>query len=629
MASAQTCPFHSYVRANSLAEPRAYRERSFFVLPGLLSEREVDALAARVDNYVVSSEQEPATTLLRARPFGDRSGGWYASDFPSDARLRPLFDAVNTKRRLNDALGAVWGGGHRALARRDLYVDYSIGWHNDWPGRAATATHALTGAWQRKGGKLPSAWMRALRPKAGDSFASQAHYQDDPEYGIATVAVYLQDHRDDDDALTLIPRAKNIGGSTKCCKTMPTAAEERKLGAVTLRVCKGDVVVFDSRVMHRGVPPPAENEPDRRRNRELNASAPHRTLFTLNYGRRHSLYSEIYDEFFAERNALFNERCLCGGAISELRSNASRQKVAWAEQHSWSTDKCGADHASLSWSRWAERRQPDASLQHSLATRPAPPPSYVPEIPMGHAAGLVVLVVGASSGVGLEAATALAAAGAKVHVTVRDASASGELCRAGVTAHSLDVRDDAQAAALARELSAKGVVLDVLLHVAGTNRGSYAEQHATNARAPFAVADALLPAMTAARGGGGGRRPRACIVTSIFGTERQREARRCDATARGASTGLCAYIQTKLEANQRFKTWEPAWRQRGVTAVALHPGWVATQMTGFRGDISAGEAGRGIASVCTGASRRQSGQWFDWRGRALDWNSALDYYTKP
>ena len=353
---------------------------------------------------------------------------------------------------MNDALGAVWSGGHRALARRDLYVDYSIGWHNDWPGRAATATHALTGAWQRKGGKLPSAWMRALRPKAGDSFASQAHYQDDPEYGIATVAVYLQDHRDDDDALTLIPRAKNIGGSTKCCKTMPTAAEERKLGAVTLRVCKGDVVVFDSRVMHRGVPPPAENEPDRRRNRELNASAPHRTLFTLNYGRRHSLYSEIYDEFFAERNALFNERCLCGGAISELRSNASRQKVAWAEQHSWSTDKCGADHASLSWSRWAERRQPDASLQHSLATRPAPPPSYVPEIPMGHAAGLVVLVVGASSGVGLEAATALAAAGAKVHVTVRDASASGELCRAGVTAHSLDVRDDAQAAALAREL---------------------------------------------------------------------------------------------------------------------------------------------------------------------------------
>ena len=146
MASAQTCPFHSYVRANALAEPRAYRERSFFVLPGLLSEREVDELAARVDNYVVSSEQEPATTLLRSRPFGDRSGGWYASDFPSDARLRPLFDAVNSKRRLNDALGAVWGGGHRALARRDLYVDYSIGWHNDWPGRAATATHALTGA---------------------------------------------------------------------------------------------------------------------------------------------------------------------------------------------------------------------------------------------------------------------------------------------------------------------------------------------------------------------------------------------------------------------------------------------------------------------------------------------------
>ena len=103
MASAQTCPFHSYVRANSLAEPRAYRERSFFVLPGLLSEREVDELAARVDNYVVASETEP-NTLLRARPFGDRSGGWYASDFPSDAHLRPLFDAVDSKHRLNDAL---------------------------------------------------------------------------------------------------------------------------------------------------------------------------------------------------------------------------------------------------------------------------------------------------------------------------------------------------------------------------------------------------------------------------------------------------------------------------------------------------------------------------------------------
>jgi NADP-dependent 3-hydroxy acid dehydrogenase YdfG len=77
---------------------------------------------------------------------------------------------------------------------------------------------------------------------------------------------------------------------------------------------------------------------------------------------------------------------------------------------------------------------------------------------MGALDGRVALVAGASSGIGLATAQALADAGATVHAAARRATP-------GFISHALDVTDRAAVAALAAELPQ----LDVLVVAAGTN----------------------------------------------------------------------------------------------------------------------------------------------------------------
>jgi NAD(P)-dependent dehydrogenase (short-subunit alcohol dehydrogenase family) len=83
--------------------------------------------------------------------------------------------------------------------------------------------------------------------------------------------------------------------------------------------------------------------------------------------------------------------------------------------------------------------------------------------------GRTALVTGASSGIGLATALALADAGARVHAAARRAElierAAGDR---DVTAHALDVTDRAAVAALVRRVTADGP-LHVLVAAAGTN----------------------------------------------------------------------------------------------------------------------------------------------------------------
>ena len=128
------------------------------------------------------------------------------------------------------------------------------------------------------------------------------------------------------------------------------------------------------------------------------------------------------------------------------------------------------------------------------------------------------LIVGASRGIGLELARAYAPH-ARVFGTVRDAQSPGELARVpGVSIRSLDVRNSTQLAALAREFDAK--TIDLLVHSAGVNRGTYDEQRLINAEAPFAVISSLMPAVMRSS------RPRIAVLTSDLGTSARDNWRR-------------------------------------------------------------------------------------------------------
>jgi NAD(P)-dependent dehydrogenase (short-subunit alcohol dehydrogenase family) len=261
--------------------------------------------------------------------------------------------------------------------------------------------------------------------------------------------------------------------------------------------------------------------------------------------------------------------------------------------------------------------------------------------------GRTVLVTGASSGLGLRSAEALARAGATVLLGCRNAE-KGAAARDRVNAVAsgpaavlvaLDLADLDSVRAAGREVAERVDRLDVLMNNAGvmalprTNSAQgFETQFATNHLGHFALTAHLLPALR--------RAPAARVVTtsSLF----HRVARpHWDTAATARRYGKWrAYAQSKL-ANLLF-TFELDRRARaaglGLTSVAAHPGYAATHLqaagpemtgSGFRRSVS--ELGNRIAAQSdaagalpqlyaatmpdvTGGDYFGPGRWFELRG---------------
>ena len=185
--------------------------------------------------------------------------------------------------------------------------------------------------------------------------------------------------------------------------------------------------------------------------------------------------------------------------------------------------------------------------------------------------GRVAVVTGASSGLGRRAGIALARAGAKVVGIARRAGALEEWrAEAGGETAALagDLSDRGAIAGIAERAAAPFGPPTILVNAAGVNTRQAAEgvtdegwdaTLALNLSAPFFLARALVPGMRAA---GHGR-----IVN--FGSLQSRRAFPAG-IAYGASKGGVA---------QLTRAMAEAWSPDGVTANALAPGFVATELT--------------------------------------------------
>jgi len=121
--------------------------------------------------------------------------------------------------------------------------------------------------------------------------------------------------------------------------------------------------------------------------------------------------------------------------------------------------------------------------------------------------GKAVLVTGGSSGIGLAAAQAYAAQGARVVITGRDAAAL-EKARAEIGRNTLAIRNDAasvaEAGALAQALQAEGIHLDAVFVNAGIARFAefpdvsealWDEMFDINVKGAYFTIQALLPVL--------------------------------------------------------------------------------------------------------------------------------------
>jgi NAD(P)-dependent dehydrogenase (short-subunit alcohol dehydrogenase family) len=206
----------------------------------------------------------------------------------------------------------------------------------------------------------------------------------------------------------------------------------------------------------------------------------------------------------------------------------------------------------------------------------------IPDVP-----GLRVVITGANSGIGLDAARLLAARGARVTLACRSVE-RGETARADIQSSHPGAQVDVRALDLSslrsirhfsEEFLSRERTLDVLINNAGImaiprtlTEDGFEMQLGTNHLGHFALTAGLLPALLAA--------PRARVVTVSSAVHRQGTIRFDDPHGERAYSKWPAYAQSKLanmlftlELDRRIREA----RQR-VLAVACHPGYAATNL---------------------------------------------------
>jgi NAD(P)-dependent dehydrogenase (short-subunit alcohol dehydrogenase family) len=226
-----------------------------------------------------------------------------------------------------------------------------------------------------------------------------------------------------------------------------------------------------------------------------------------------------------------------------------------------------------------------------------------------------ILIAGASRGIGFELARQYAADGWQVIGTCRDAKAESALRALGVEPRRLDVSDAGQLTALAASLA--GTSLDVFIHSAGvygpdrseSNGGGLAppdeqafeEVMRVNVLAPMRSMAAIGPLV--ARAGG-----RLVCLSSSMGSITQM-----------SGTYGWLYRTSKAALNAALKCAAVELGRKGVVCLALHPGWVRTDMGGPNASIDVGTSVTGMRRVIAAARKTDNGRFLDYTGAEIPW----------
>ena len=227
-----------------------------------------------------------------------------------------------------------------------------------------------------------------------------------------------------------------------------------------------------------------------------------------------------------------------------------------------------------------------------------------------------VLVTGANRGLGLEFVRQYSQDDWQVHACCRDPRAAEELTELAqatdgrVRIHPLDVTDAEQISALAEALGDGSI--DVLINNAGAflERAGFGEVDYENWRqvfeinvlAPMRVAEALIEHLN---------RSELKILANV--------SSKMGSIADNTSGGCYVYRSSKAALNMVTVSQAHDLRSRGVVAVVLHPGWVATRMGGAGAPLEAPASVQGMRAVLAGLGSGDSGKFFNYSGEEIPW----------
>jgi NAD(P)-dependent dehydrogenase (short-subunit alcohol dehydrogenase family) len=218
-----------------------------------------------------------------------------------------------------------------------------------------------------------------------------------------------------------------------------------------------------------------------------------------------------------------------------------------------------------------------------------------------------ILILGASRGIGEQLAHQYKQEGWHVIATARKAEDVKALQAVVDRAFAIDVADPASVSSLAWQLD--GEKLDMVLHVAGiidrqpitepVTREQFDRIMHTNVLGVLQVIPQVVPLLTSG--------PRVlAVVSSIMGS-----------LQRTTTPDAVLYRVSKTAVNMVVRSAQAAYPD--LTLVALHPGWVRTNMGGAGAALAPEESARDLRQVLSGLSAKHKGQYINHDGSVIPW----------
>lgn len=226
------------------------------------------------------------------------------------------------------------------------------------------------------------------------------------------------------------------------------------------------------------------------------------------------------------------------------------------------------------------------------------------------------LVTGANRGLGLQLVRALLARGDRVVACCRHPGRAAALtAEAGehpgrLHVLPLDVAKPASIRELASELGLVCERVDLLVNnagllVSGERFGSLDPEaleasFRTNAAGPLLLTEAVAERLADGA--------RVLNLSSVMGS-----------ITRAGEFRSPSYGMSKAAQNMATVQLAHALAARGIIVVAVHPGWVQTDMGGPKATLPAEDAVAGLLALADRLQPGDSGRFLDWQGAALPW----------
>lgn len=224
-----------------------------------------------------------------------------------------------------------------------------------------------------------------------------------------------------------------------------------------------------------------------------------------------------------------------------------------------------------------------------------------------------VLITGANRGIGLEFARQYSAAGWVVHAAARRPEAAEELARIDgkVSVHTLDITKPDQIQALSGTLD--GTPIDLLINNAGVGMAAQSELGeidydgwlqtlAINAVAPLRLTEAFIDNIAASD------QKLIAFMSSRAGS-----------ITNNIAGGRYPYRTSKAALNMVVRSLAIDLIPKGVITVALHPGWVRTDMGGDRAPLDPFTSVQHMRALIDRLEPHYNGHFLNYDGADLSW----------